>query len=89
MMPVTRSRTSRRFALPGVPDDWVIVIGDIEGSTEQVEGRYKSVNLVGAAVIAAVLNALPDLDIPFVFGGDGAALVVPPTRPTRGRRWPG
>jgi hypothetical protein len=63
-----------------VPDEWVIVLGDIEGSTELVDqGRYKSVNLIGAAVITAVLNALPDLDVPFVFGGDGAALVVPPS----------
>ena len=61
------------------PDDWVIVVADIEGSTKQIEaGRYKTVNLVGAAVVTAVLNALPGLDIPFVFGGDGAALVVPP-----------
>lgn len=69
-----------------VPDDWVIVLGDIEGSTEHVDaGRYKSVNMVGAAVISAVLNALPDLDIPFVFGGDGAALVVPPTEAAAAR----
>jgi hypothetical protein len=62
-----------------VPDDWVIVLADIEGSTQQIEaGRYKTVNLIGAAVITAVLNALPGLDVPYVFGGDGAALVVPP-----------
>ena len=63
-----------------VPDDWVIVLADIEGSKEHIEaGRYKLVNMVGAAVIMAVLNALPGLDIPFVFRGDGAALVIPPS----------
>ena len=61
-----------------LPDNWVIVIGDITGSTEAIEaGRYKAVNMVGAAVITAVLNALPGYDVPFVFGGDGAALAVP------------
>lgn len=62
-----------------VPDDWTVLIGDIRGSTEAIRaGHYKNVNMVGAAVIVSVLNACPDLDIPFVFGGDGGTLVVPP-----------
>ncbi|MFY0614927.1 MAG: DUF3095 domain-containing protein [Hyphomicrobiaceae bacterium] len=62
-----------------IPDDWTVLIGDIRGSTAAIKsGQYKSVNMVGAAVIIAVLNACPDIDIPFVFGGDGGTLVVPP-----------
>lgn len=60
------------------PDDWILLAGDIVGSTRAIaEGRYKDVNLVGAAVITAVLNACPGVDLPFVFGGDGGAVAVP------------
>jgi hypothetical protein len=41
-------------------------------------GRYRDVNTVGAMPIAAVRNALGDDDFPYVFGGDGATLVVRP-----------
>ena len=62
-----------------VPDDWAVVLTDVVGSTEAVgAGRYRDVNYVGAASIAAVLNASGRADLPFVFGGDGATLVVPP-----------
>ncbi|MDA7949019.1 MAG: DUF3095 domain-containing protein [Hyphomicrobiaceae bacterium] len=61
-----------------VPDDWCMVLADITGSTKAIrEGRYKDVNLVGAACITAVLNALPGTSVPYVFGGDGATLAVP------------
>ncbi len=62
-----------------LPDDWTIVLTDVMGSTDAVRaGRYRDVNYVGAASIAAVLNAAGRADLPFVFGGDGATLVVPP-----------
>ncbi|MFK7944237.1 MAG: DUF3095 family protein, partial [Paracoccaceae bacterium] len=33
-----------------VPDDWVVLAGDVVGSTKAIaEGRYKAVNMVGAA----------------------------------------
>lgn len=69
---------SRRYA--PVPDDWQVGVSDIVNSTKEIEkGRYKDVNVVGAAVISAVSNAL-DGDLPlFVFGGDGARLAVPPS----------
>ncbi|WP_428672474.1 DUF3095 family protein, partial [Roseibium sp.] len=61
-----------------VPDDWYVLAADIVRSQDAVAaGRYKEVNMVGAAVIAAVLNRLGSDRIPFVFGGDGAMLVVP------------
>ncbi len=62
-----------------VPPDWTVVITDVVGSTVAVQaGRYRDVNYVGAASIAAVLNAVGRADVPFVFGGDGATLVLPP-----------
>jgi len=62
------------------PEDWLVILTDVEGSTEAIQrGRYKEVNMVGAASIAAVVNSCPDIAIPYVFGGDGATLLVPPT----------
>jgi len=61
-----------------LPDDWCIVLADIKGSTKAIEeGRYKDVNMMGAACITAVINVLPEIGIPYVFGGDGATLAVP------------
>lgn len=60
-----------------VPEDWTVVITDIKGSTTAIEmGRYRDVNTIGAATIAAAQNAL-QREFPFVFGGDGATLVIP------------
>ena len=61
-----------------VPADWLVVITDVKGSTKAIEaGRYKDVNALGVGSIVAVRNALDALEIPFVFGGDGATLLVP------------
>ncbi|UNU25519.1 DUF3095 domain-containing protein [Microcoleus vaginatus] len=63
-----------------VPDDWYIIVTDIRGSTKAIEaGRYKEVNLLGASSIAAVLNIAGKIEIPFVFGGDGATLLMGPS----------
>ncbi len=62
-----------------VPDDWYVILTDIKGSTKAIErGLYKQVNMVGVASIVAVKNACGSFDIPFIFGGDGATLFVPP-----------
>lgn len=61
-----------------VPSDWWIVIADVTGSTQAIEaGAYKDVNTAGVACIAAVMNVDRDIDLPFVFGGDGATFAVP------------
>jgi len=61
-----------------LPDDWYVVISDIEGSTKAIEkGRYREVNALGTASIVALVNAVLPLKIPYVFGGDGASLCVP------------
>jgi hypothetical protein len=60
-----------------VPEDWTVIITDISGSTKAIEqGRYREVNKIGAATIAAAQNALNE-EFPFVFGGDGATLLIP------------
>ncbi|NVN87774.1 MAG: DUF3095 domain-containing protein [Rhodopseudomonas sp.] len=62
-----------------LPDDWTIGVADIVESTKAIAAqRYKAVNMAGAAVIAAVTNALEGRDFPFVFGGDGASFAVAP-----------
>lgn len=59
------------------PDDWTIVVADICGSSKAIaEGRYKDVNMIGGAVICAIQNATGHREWPFVFGGDGATLLV-------------
>lgn len=63
----------------GVPDDWLIAVSDVVGSTGAISaGRYKDVNLAGAATIAGIQNASPGRDLPFAFGGDGGIVLVPP-----------
>ncbi len=62
-----------------VPEDWSVLAADIVNSSQAVrDGLYKEVNFIGAAVITAVLNKLGRDKVPFVFGGDGALLLVPP-----------
>ena len=61
-----------------VPGDWWIVVADVIGSTKVIEaGGYKKVNTVGVACIAAVVNVDRSVEMPFVFGGDGATFAVP------------
>ncbi|XUY26057.1 DUF3095 domain-containing protein [Agrobacterium sp. rho-8.1] len=62
-----------------LPDGWALALADINDSTGAIDaGRYKAVNMAGAGVISGVLNALKRHDLPFIFGGDGAAIAVPP-----------
>jgi hypothetical protein len=68
-----------RFA--PLPAGWFIGAADIVNSTGLVaEGRYKVVNMVGAAIISALKNALKNTNFPFVFGGDGAGFAIPPSQ---------
>jgi hypothetical protein len=62
-----------------LPDGWALAMADVVSSGQAIAaGKYKMVNMAGASVITAVLNALGGNDYPFVFGGDGAAIAVPP-----------
>ena len=61
-----------------IPHDWTVIITDIIESTQAIAlGRYKDINLLGACSIIVLLNIVGDLEIPFVFGGDGACILIP------------
>jgi hypothetical protein len=69
-----------------LPDDWALVAGDIVNSTGAIrQGSYKAVNMAGAAIISALVNALDNQQLPFVFGGDGATVAIPPSGIERAR----
>jgi hypothetical protein len=69
-----------------LPPDWTVGVADIVESTKAIAARrYKAVNMAGAAVIAAVTNALEGREFPFVFGGDGASFAVAPDDLPRAR----
>ena len=62
-----------------LPEDWVVGTSDITGSTQAIaNGKYKTVNMIGAAVISAQINGAQGRAFPYVFGGDGAAFAHPP-----------
>lgn len=69
-----------------LPEDWVLATADIVGSTAAIaNGRYKAVNMAGASVISALLNAVGKKDYPFVFGGDGAVVALPASTAEKAR----
>ena len=64
-----------------LPSEWFVVITDIQNSTKAIqEGLYKEVNSVSTASIVALLNSVTPLKVPYVFGGDGTTICVPPSR---------
>jgi len=61
-----------------LPSQWDYILCDVVSSTVAIKnGKYKEVNFIGAACIIAVLNSIQKLDIPYVFGGDGATFLLP------------
>lgn len=65
--------------LQHLPSDWGLIVSDVKASTDAVlRGEYRQVILLGVASIVTVLNSIEDkLDVPFVFGGDGAVIALP------------
>jgi hypothetical protein len=64
-----------------VPAGWWVLLTDVKGSTAAIEaGRYKDVNRVGVAAIVCAQRGMDGVDFPYVFGGDGATLLVPASR---------
>ena len=62
-----------------LPKNWFIFVTDIVKSTKAIEaGKYKEVNLVGAAAITVSIKAMKGRDFPYTFGGDGSSICVPP-----------
>jgi hypothetical protein len=81
-LPVLKSfaEVARPESYAALPADWHVATCDVRNSTIAVQnGNYKHVNTVGAAAVTAVLNAAGELDIPFIFEGDGSAFCVPPS----------
>ena len=68
------------------PDDWALVVTDVVDSTTAIaSGRHKTVNFVAAMAIAALKNLCAPGSIPFLFGGDGAVIMVPPQQTAQAR----
>jgi hypothetical protein len=63
-----------------LPSSWYVLITDVKGSTAAIEeGLYREVNSLGAASIVVLLNAVAPIKVPYVFGGDGATVCIPPS----------
>ena len=61
------------------PNDWVLVVTDIVDSTIAIaSGKHKTVNFVAAMAIGALKNLCAPTPVPFLFGGDGSVVMVPP-----------
>ncbi|WP_406856699.1 DUF3095 family protein [Alsobacter sp. KACC 23698] len=61
------------------PDDWSVVVTDLQDSTEAVaRGQHRTINFIAAAGIAAIRNVCVGIAIPVLFGGDGCVAMVPP-----------
>lgn len=77
-------RTSEGFLHPEhsvpVPEDWVVVVTDIVNSTNNPE-LYREINILAASsvIIAINLGDQHNVLVPFVYGGDGATIVAPPS----------
>lgn len=61
-----------------IPDNWDVAVSDIVNSTKEIqEGKYKEVNTTGASIINSALDLCKPLEVPYLFGGDGAILCTP------------
>ncbi len=61
-----------------IPDGWSVLMTDIVGSTQAVQdGKYKQINMLGVCAIISVQNVLKTERFPFIFGGDGATILLP------------
>jgi hypothetical protein len=70
----------RRASFTDVPDNWYVIIADVKNSTAAVNaGKHNDVNMVAAASLVVALNVAKsnNLEIPFLFGGDGGTVFVP------------
>ncbi len=62
-----------------LPSSWYVIVSDVKNSTDAIEkGKYKKVNFVSSLIIIGILNINKNIDLPFVFGGDGATILIPP-----------
>ena len=67
-------------AFKSIPNDWSIIVTDIENSTDEFNnGKYQEMNIVSASSIIIALNIADKygIEVPFIYGGDGASVLVP------------
>ncbi len=63
-----------------IPKDWFVIVADIENSTEMFDaGKYKDMNIISSSTVAVAVNVAikSHLEIPFIYGGDGATIIAP------------
>jgi len=71
---------SKNSSFKDIPKDWYIIASDVKNSTQAIkDGKYKEVNILGALTIIAILNLKKEIELPFIFGGDGATIMIPPS----------
>ena len=71
---------SKKSSFKDIPKDWYIIASDVKNSTQAIkDGKYKEVNILGALTIIAILNLKKEIELPFIFGGDGATIMIPPS----------
>ena len=72
-----------------LPDDWQVGVSDVVNSRDAIAaGRYRAVNMAGAAAISALTNAFAGKAFPFVFAGDARVSSCRPTMPrSRATPW--
>jgi hypothetical protein len=64
----------------GVPENWQVIMTDIEKSTSAVRGGlHENVNLVATGSMVAIMNIAnkAGITVPSFFGGDGATFIIP------------
>lgn len=63
-----------------IPPEWTVIVSDIQNSTEAFEdGKYKAMNIISASTVAIAVNVATEnnIQIPFIYGGDGSTVVAP------------
>lgn len=64
-----------------VPSSCLVVLVSVSDVARAIEsGRYKDVNALIVAAIIGSCNAAPDLQLPYVFRGHAATLLIPASR---------
>lgn len=63
-----------------MPDSWYVIVCDIKGATNAyAQKKYKQINALASGALSVALKKAEEfgVDVPFVYGGDGATIVVP------------
>jgi len=72
---------SNESSFTHLPENWLVLVADIKNSTVAVaNNQHNQVNLAATGCIVSVLNSLKATKknkVPYFFGGDGAAFLIP------------